>query len=173
MSWAKIRYDILVEKKEWNAPTEEEKQILALQAQVNNIKKNTGGNSKNNRNKNNNKNNNKDGNDTSTRPQWLTQEPGKDKLTKPREWMNKLWYWCGQKTGGKCEKYRQHKPSECEERYYYYYKKRKAENQDAPKNKPEVPKKAPTKKPKVEEKDKKRQFLKVMKSRMTVRKVDS
>ena len=161
MSWAKMRYDILVEKKEWNAPTEEEKQILALQAQVNNIKKNTGGNSKNNRNKNNNKNNNKDGNDTSTRPQWLTQEPDKDKLTKPREWMNKLWYWCGQKTGGKREKCRQHKPSECEGRSYYY-KKRKAENQDAPKNKPEVPKKPLQRNPRSKKKAKRKRsnFLK-------------
>jgi hypothetical protein len=24
-----------------------------------------------------------------------------------------MWYWCGKETGGKCEKWRAHKPKEC------------------------------------------------------------
>ena len=113
MPWAKMRYEILFEKNEWNAPTEEEKQILALQAQVNYLKKKSSGNSKNGNKNNSKNNNNKDENGTNFKPQWMTQEPAKDKLTTPREWKHELWYCCGKKTGGKYEKYRKHKSSEC------------------------------------------------------------
>ena len=29
------------------------------------------------------------------------------------EFKGHTWYWCGKETGGKCEKWRAHKPSEC------------------------------------------------------------
>ena len=118
MAWAKMRFDILTEKKEWNAPTEEEKQILALQAQVNNLKKGKGRKNNGNKNNFNRKSNNGEENEQPTKPLWMTQEPSKDQLTKPKTWMNELWYWCGKKTGGKCEKYRKHQPSQCGGRSY-------------------------------------------------------
>ena len=154
MDWAKMRYDILFEKKEWNAPTEEEKQILALQAQVNNLKKGKGNQKGKNGNRNNN-GNNSNGDAKISKPQWMSQEPAKDQLTKPKTWMNELWYWCGKKTGGKCEKFRKHKPSECGGRSYFY-KKRQAGNQESNQDKREIPRKPPTKRPKAEEKEKKK-----------------
>lgn len=130
MDWAKMRYDILVEKKAWNAPTEEEKQILALQTQVNNLKKSNGNQQKGKNGNKTNRGNNTNGDARPTKPQWMSQEPAQDQLTKPRKWMNELWYWCGKKTGGKCEKYRKHQPSQCGGRSYFY-KKRQAENQES------------------------------------------
>ena len=138
-----MRYEILFEKNGWNAPTEEEKQTLVLQAQVNHLKKNSSGSSKNGNKNNSKNNNNKDENGANSKSQWMTQEPAKDRLTKPREWKNELWYWCGKKTGGKCEKYCKHKPSACGGRSYYY-KKRRTENQEKPENKAEIPKRSPT-----------------------------
>ena len=43
---------------------------------------------------------------------WFTKEP--EDPTKPIEWNNKQWYWCGKKTGRKCERCVQHKPDELE-----------------------------------------------------------
>ena len=159
MTWAKLKFNIIAERKEWNAPTEEEKQILALKAEVSNLKKGKG-KPNNHKNGNRNQNNNSNNEEKNRKPQWMFQEPAKDQLHTPRKWMNDFWNWCGKKTGGKCEKYRKHEPSQCGGKSYFH-NKRKAET---PKNeeKTGILKKPPTKKPKIENKQKTLKFSKAL-----------
>lgn len=48
-------------------------------------------------------------------PDWMFKEPAEGELKKPRKYQNKDWWYCSNKTGGKCEpgQYHCHKPSEC------------------------------------------------------------
>jgi hypothetical protein len=107
---AKNKYDTMVEKGIWNAPTAEEK-IVALEAKLESTVKNL--NKK-----------------VSAEFGKKTTEGGKGKKQKsgdhPKKWpppkkgdkkkvkfKGHMWYWCSKETGGKCEKWRAHKPKEC------------------------------------------------------------
>jgi hypothetical protein len=51
-----------------------------------------------------------------SKPKWLTEHrpPSNPKATSFRTWSGTKWYWCEKGTGGKCDgKWRAHKPSEC------------------------------------------------------------
>ena len=41
---------------------------------------------------------------------WKAPKPGDKKEV---DFQGHMWYWCGKDTGGKCEKWRAHKPKEC------------------------------------------------------------
>ena len=113
MQWAKLKYGIIRENGLWNAPTKEEQQILALKAEINTIKK-SGGNK--NKNKQGQKNQQKQGQKNQNqrgKPDWMYSEPEEKELTRYKMWRGKKWYWCGHKTGGKCEEYRCHHPNTC------------------------------------------------------------
>jgi hypothetical protein len=115
---AKNKYDTMVEKGTWNAPTAEEK-IVALEAKFKSTMKSLSkkvsfdGSAK--------KKGAKSGTDKSTprkKGQKDEDHPKKWKAPKPNdkkevEFKGHTWYWCGKDTGGKCEKWRAHKPSEC------------------------------------------------------------
>jgi hypothetical protein len=115
---AKNKYDTMVEKGTWNAPTAEEK-IVALEAKFKstmktlNKKVSFDGSSK--------KKGAKPGADKSgskKKGQKNEDHPKKWKAPKSNdkkevEFKGHTWYWCGKETGGKCEKWRAHKPSEC------------------------------------------------------------
>ena len=45
------------------------------------------------------------------KPEWFTTKP--TNLQKKVKWNNREWNWCGIDTGGKCESYVIHKPTEC------------------------------------------------------------
>ena len=123
MLWARQKYDLLRDKGVWNAPTPEDEKILALTAQVNKMseklkakkpKRNDNPVGQRGRTK-----------DLKPKPDWFSREP--EDPTKPIVWNNKEWHWCGAKTGGKCEGFVRHKPSD------YRGKKRKStqkENDD-------------------------------------------
>ena len=84
MKWAKVKYGIIKEKGLWNAPTREEQQILAMKAEINNLKKSK---EKKQGSKNGNKNNqNKEDNPQKGKPNWMYQEPNQSELTKPKFW---------------------------------------------------------------------------------------
>lgn len=115
------KYQLLKEKNEWNAPSPEEEKILALQAEIQKLQKNTrnkkrpaGPNNrrsnKERRNPSNNKNKQWD-----PKPEWMSQRPKDENLLKPRTWKGKQWWYCSHETGGKCDPgaYRRHKPSDC------------------------------------------------------------
>jgi hypothetical protein len=112
---AKNKYDTMVEKGTWNAPTAEEK-IVALEAKFNSTmkslnKKVTFESSKK-------KQGSKSGGDKLNSKKKEGDHPKKWKAPKQGEkkeveFKGHTWYWCGKDTGGKCEKWRAHKPKEC------------------------------------------------------------
>ena len=113
MQWAKLKFGIIKENGLWNAPTKQEQQLLALKAEINNLKKSSGNKNKNkqgqkNQQKQKDKNPNQRG-----KPDWMYSEPEEKELTRYKMWRGKKWYWCGQATGGKCEEYRCHHPNTC------------------------------------------------------------
>ena len=111
---AKNKYNTMVEKGTWNAPTAEEK-IVALEAKLTSTmkslnKKVTFDNSK--------KKVAKTGADKPSSKKKEGDHPKKWKAPKQGnkkevEFKGHTWYWCGKDTGGKCEKWRAHKPKEC------------------------------------------------------------
>jgi len=117
MMAAKNKYDAMVEKGTWNAPTKEEK-IVALEAKLDlgikslkkELKAKKGGP--------------KQGATKPTKNK--KREDGKVKGDHPKNWKppkptdkkevtykGHTWYWCGKDTGGKCEKWRAHNPKDC------------------------------------------------------------
>jgi len=116
MMAAKNKYDSMVEKGIWNAPTAEEK-IVALEAKLNstvkNLNKKVSGEWSKNKGA-----DKKSGNDKSKKNNGKSNEhpktwpaPKGDK--KEAKYKDQTWYWCGKDTGGKCEKWRRHSPKEC------------------------------------------------------------
>ena len=130
MIMAKTRYQIIVDKSEWNAPSPEETQILALKAEVNQMKSNqkkaTNQTKKNDQPKNEPKNLR-----FQKKPKWMFEKPKKVDLQKSREWNGATWHWCGTDTGGHCEAYRIHKGNECQGKSFNARKRReKDDNKD-------------------------------------------
>ena len=130
MLWARQKYDLLREKGTWNAPTEEEEKIIALEAQVKKMEKQIKEKSKE-KSQSSNRRGSNDRRATSSqarkeKPEWFTKEP--EDPTKKVMWNNKEWNWCGKATGGKCESFVRHPPKQCKG-----IKKRKTENKDAAK----------------------------------------
>ena len=120
MLWARQKYDLLKEKGTWNAPTEDEEKIIALEAQVKKMEKQLQRGKTNSGNKHTSSTSNSRGkrgddngklNRRKEKPDWFTKEP-KDPLKKIT-WNGKEWNWCGKSTGGKCESYVRHLPKEC------------------------------------------------------------
>ena len=114
MLWARNKYDLLRDKGTWNAPTDEEEKIIALQAQVkamakqlNQTKEKGQSNPKSSAKK----SNKKAAQKKKEKPEWFTTKP-KD-LHKKVKWNNREWQWCGKDTGGHCECFVIHSPAEC------------------------------------------------------------
>lgn len=116
MNYALTKFKLLKEAGEWKQPTEEEKTILALKAQVSSFEKAMGkrkvaAKAKNDR-KHSFKNSKKD-----DRPKEMKSPP--DDVNKVVNWRGRPWYWCSKETGGKCEgKWRAHSPKECKGKDY-------------------------------------------------------
>jgi len=122
MDLAANKHKILKTKEIWEAPSEEEEKLMALQARFDEMKKKfsnkrkgvvtTGdSNQKAFKGSTKGKSNKKQRLD---KPEWMSKEPEAQDLHEPREWNGAKWYYCCTKTGGKCDGvYRVHKPSEC------------------------------------------------------------
>ena len=117
---AKNKFDTMVEKGTWNAPTAEEK-IVALEAKFTSTMKNLNKkvtfelNKKKGTAKGSNegkKERFKSDNKEEEHPK--NRKPPKSGDKKQITYKGHPWHWCGKDTGGKCEKWRVHKPSECE-----------------------------------------------------------
>jgi hypothetical protein len=119
---AKNKFDTMKEKGTWNAPTAEEK-IIALEAKFDSTVKNLnkkvsfernkkgGGGGKKHLDKGGGKKDGDSRNKDDDHPKkWPAPKSG-DK--KEASFKGHTWYWCGKDTGGKCEKWRAHKPKEC------------------------------------------------------------
>jgi len=113
-------------KEVWNAPSAEQKKLVALEAKISELKKryeNKRAKLDQNKKRESNK---RDGNkvkDVETKnpkrtkvrkPAWMFQKPNEADLRKPREWNGSTWHYYSPETGGKCKGlFRIHKPSEC------------------------------------------------------------
>ncbi|KAI2497135.1 hypothetical protein MHU86_17396 [Fragilaria crotonensis] len=116
---AKNKYDAMVEKGTWNAPTAEEK-IVALEAKLTSTMKNLNkkvsfemgkkGGSAGKKTGDKSKHAGKDGGKGDHPKSWPPPKPGEKKVAKFKDY---TWYWCGKDTGGTCEKWRAHKPKDC------------------------------------------------------------
>ena len=117
---AKNKYDVMKEKGTWNAPTAEEK-IIALEAKLDSTVKSLnkkvsferkkGGGGKKHANAKGGKKDGESKKDGDHPKKWPAPKTG-DK--KEAMFKGHMWYWCGKETGGKCEKWRAHKPKECQ-----------------------------------------------------------
>jgi hypothetical protein len=118
---AKNKFDAMVEKGTWNAPTAEKK-IVALEAKLTSsmktlnkkvsfemMGKKGSGKAKSTGDK----KRSKDDSEEKDPKTWSPPKAGDKKVAKYNGY---VWYWCGKDTGGKCEKWRAHKPKECKER---------------------------------------------------------
>ena len=122
MKNAADKYKTLVQKGKWNAPDVHETKILALQAEIRKLKekkKSASSTKKGNESKKKKEN---------EKPQWFSKRPSNEKLSKPKEWKGRKWYYCHPDTGGKCDGvWRQHLPSECKGKAYRFAKNDKTD----------------------------------------------
>ena len=127
MELAESKYRTLVESEQWKEPTAEQKKIVALTAQLEQMKKqnrttrqgsntNTTNNqsnqqgNRNNRQTNQSNNNNRNGNNRNKRTPWYYQPP-KEGEPSTKTVNEKTYYWCP--NHGKSGKWVRHKPTEC------------------------------------------------------------
>jgi len=116
MMAAKNKYDAMIEKGTWNAPTKEEK-LVALEAKLESgikslkkeLKAKRGGTQ------------HIAAKSPKTGPKREERKDNHPKNWKPPKstdrkeisYKGHTWYWCGKDTGGKCEKWRAHNPKDC------------------------------------------------------------
>ena len=113
----------------WEAPSQEEEKLLALEARFAELKKKLANKrkgldledgaltkkSKKTRGKGGESNSGSGKKEKLEKPAWMFQRPADSELRKPREWNGTEWWYCSKETGGKCEpgQYRAHKPPTC------------------------------------------------------------
>ena len=107
MLLADNKYKNLLLKNKWNAPSEHEEKILALEAKINALqnkrKRGGGGAGKYVRDPK---------KQFAAKPEWMKEAPGIG--ANARVWKDKLWHYCHPSTGGKCDgQWRIHKPADC------------------------------------------------------------
>ena len=88
------------------------------------------------------------------KPDWMFREPEQNDLMKAKTWNNREWWFCGKKTGGQCEQYRQHKGKDCQGKSYFVNQKRKHSGDYGNKEQKDAPPKSKIKKEKEKEKEK-------------------
>jgi type II secretory pathway pseudopilin PulG len=117
----------------WEEPSEEMKQIYALEAKLRKALKDKKGKSTGK------EKSPKQSPTKPAKPEWLAKNtpPKEGGMNKPREWGGRTWWYCDKKTGGKCPGMWRcsHKPSEC--RYDEIKAKRKAKEEKASKSEKE------------------------------------
>ena len=121
MKYADEKYKTLLQKGTWNAPDVNEEKILALQIEINKLKKS--GNTKKQKTKKSGKKS-----EPKDKPSWFSQRPKDSDLHKPKEWNGRKWYYCHKDTGGQCDGvWRQHTPSACKGKAYKFPSKQNPE----------------------------------------------
>ena len=136
MEQADNKFKLLKESGNWNAPSEQEEKILALQSEIKNLKKKSTRDPKKPPYKGKPTDTKGKGKGTglqAEKPSWFFKEPKEDEIHKPKMFNGKPWYYCSKKTGGKCDgQYRRHKPSECEGKAHAFVpnEKKKTEDKD-------------------------------------------
>ena len=131
MVMAETKYKILKTKDIWEAPSDEETKLIALEARFAELKKKLADK------RNLTKEKKQEGGPKkkarkekfAPKPDFLRKPPADTEISKSKEWNGATWYWCHEKTGGKCGgHWRTHKPSECKGTARNKGRKVKAEN---------------------------------------------
>lgn len=127
MSLAKNKYVLLKDAGRYNMPSAEEEKILALQAELKQVAKKWHKEKKGKseepvtKKKGTWKDKNKDTKKKAEKPNWMSEKPKEENISKSKSWNNKDWWWCSSATGGKCDgNWRVHKPSKCEGRSHKF-----------------------------------------------------
>jgi hypothetical protein len=118
MNLANEKYKLMKTRDEWDAPSEEEEKLIALQAQVAALKKKKPSFTKDkkdgNRKQAKGKQTSKKPNPKKDKPDFLRKPPKESERDKPINWNGKDWWYCHESTGGKCNgEWRVHHPSKC------------------------------------------------------------
>ena len=109
---AKTKYRILVEKGQWNAPSAEEEQIVALRAEISALKKAKGSPKKPTKPKTDKKQGGGGSNSKNTGPAnktWKTTAPASDKMNESKQVKGVTYWWCRNHKRWVC-----HKTEDCE-----------------------------------------------------------
>ena len=132
MEYANNKYKLLKQAKKWQAPSEEEEKILALEAEVKTLKRKSKPPPKGKNLKGRNPDKGKPEQRQDDKPSWFNTKPTKEMMSKPRMWNDKQWWYCGKESGGKCAGvYRRHKPSQCEGKAFTFVDKDKGTSKGA------------------------------------------
>ena len=124
MSQAEKKYRILVTTKRWQAPTDTEEKLIALQAKLTSLQQKLGNRKRDNNSDKNKNNNNEGGNNSkkpkrdngkkSGKPSWFKHPPEAGQMHQTKRWNNIDWHYCCSETGGKCGGiWRKHNPKDC------------------------------------------------------------
>jgi hypothetical protein len=136
MEQADNKYKLLKEGGAWNAPSENEEKILALQAEIKHLKKAKKDGGKPFKKKTYEKkpfDKKKAPGAQLEKPSWFFKEPKEEELRKPKMWNDKPWYFCSPKTGGKCDgQFRRHKPANCEGKAHKFVPNAGKDNKQKP-----------------------------------------
>ena len=135
MEKALAKYKTLRTKNLWEAQTDDQKKLIALEAEVQSLKRGKGQvhsnkNQKRNRTRESGQRSSKrrkgqSGHSNKTpkkeKPKWMFERPAELELFKSKKWNGKTWYYCAKCTGGKCDpgRYTVHKPSECRGKEFF------------------------------------------------------
>ena len=118
MLWARQKFDLLQKKGVWNAPSEEEEKLVALQAEVAVIKnkfqdyrQNSGGGWDHGSPGKCGRGGRGEQGGRKPLPAHLSVQP--NDVNKVIKWEGRYWHWCGKATCGKCEKMTVHTPNKC------------------------------------------------------------
>jgi hypothetical protein len=123
MEQADNKFKLLSINHKWNAPTQEEEKILALEARVKKLTNQGQKQGRTAKSKDSKSKKSPRSGATAEQPSWFNKEPATADLHKPKVWKGKDWYWCSPKTGGKCTgQHRRHKPSVCEGKAFIFQK---------------------------------------------------
>ncbi len=141
MNLAMNKYRLMKEAGEWKEPTEEEKVILALKAELRGLKGKKNNQPKESKERTAKHKDKKKGKYT-PKPDEIKNHTAPSDVKKTIKWNDNTYHWCSEDTGGKCGgKWRAHSPSECKR---LEFMKRKNEDQgDSKGEKPKKSKKNP------------------------------
>ena len=110
MVLAKNKYKAMKELREWDAPTAQDKELIALRAEVQRMEQKRSGKKRDNKAKPTKRMGKRK---AITRPNWLEKNKKPEPINEERMWKTKTYHYCCEETGGKCDgKWRIHKPSE-------------------------------------------------------------
>ena len=118
MVLAENKYKTMKINGQWNAPTEHDKELVALKAEVKRLEKGRAGKKEEKQGKTKPKDQKKKKR-KSTKPDWMVNNERPDDINETRMWRDTKYYFCCTETGGKCGgMWRVHIPTECKGKSY-------------------------------------------------------